>query len=70
MSSHECPAKGCTQRVSVDMLMCRPHWRMVPRAMQNAVWNAWQGGLGAGTAAHSAAIAAAVRAVNAKLASR
>ena len=67
MASHECPAVRCPARVSLGMLMCRPHWRMVPRPLQNAVYAAWDNGLGAGTPAHEAAMDAAIRAVDAKL---
>jgi hypothetical protein len=66
--SHECPATGCTRAVSGSMLMCRPHWYMVPKALRNAVWTAWADGSGAGTPAHRAAILAAIDAVDRKLA--
>jgi hypothetical protein len=52
------------------MLMCRPHWFMVPKPLRDAVWNAWAGGLGRGSPAHRDAILAAVEAVNAKLRSK
>jgi hypothetical protein len=68
--SHDCPAKGCTRTVNPAMLMCRPHWYMVPKPLRNAVWSAWADGDGAGTPAHSAAILAAIEAVNRKLAQR
>ena len=67
MSAHDCPARGCPQRVAPHMLMCRPHWFMVPKPLQRAVWTAWDGGAGAGTPEHTAAIRAAVRAVNERL---
>ncbi len=39
--SHECPADDCV--VSCDaVLMCRKHWRMVPRFMQREVNGAWR----------------------------
>jgi hypothetical protein len=65
--SHKCPATGCPQRVADHMLMCRPHWYMVPRELREPVWDAWQSGAGAGTEEHNDAIRAAVAAVNAKL---
>lgn len=68
--SHRCPANGCTRTVSPAMLMCRPHWYMVPKPLRDAVWNAWGGGAGAGTAPHQAAILAAVEAVDRTLAQR
>ena len=66
--SHECPANGCTAAVSGSMLMCRPHWYMVPKPLRNAVYSAWADGDGAGTPAHGAAILAAVQSVDRKLA--
>jgi hypothetical protein len=68
--THECPAVSCDRDVSVDMLMCRAHWFMVPPPLRRAVWTAWQDGAGAGTPAHTAAITAAISAVNGKLAAR
>jgi hypothetical protein len=46
--------------------MCPGHWRQVPRSLRSAVLAAWQDGAGSGTAAHAAAVDAAIRAVNAK----
>jgi hypothetical protein len=40
---------------------------MVPKLLRDAVWDAWRGGLGAGSPAHRDAILAAVEAVNAKV---
>ncbi len=68
--THECPAAGCTREVSISMLMCRSHWYMVPAPLRTAVWNAWQDGAGAGSAQHTAAISAAIRSVNEKLAAK
>jgi hypothetical protein len=70
--THECPAAGCTREVRQEMLMCRIHWYMVPPPLRAAVWNAWQDGAGAGAGSpqHTAAIRAAIRSVNEKLAAR
>ena len=38
---HECHATGCTVEVPERMLMCAPHWRLVPRQLQRAVWAAY-----------------------------
>jgi len=62
--THECPRNGCTRRVPAHMLMCRNDWYRVPGALRSAVWNAWDGGYGAGTPEHTAAITAAIDAVN------
>jgi hypothetical protein len=68
--THECPATGCGREVRITMLMCSTHWYMVPSPLRTAVWNAWQDGAGAGTAQHAAAINAAIRSVNEKLAAK
>lgn len=44
MAAHLCHAKGCDVSVPPRMLMCRPHWRMVPRPLQDAVWDEYQPG--------------------------
>jgi hypothetical protein len=61
---HKCPGPGCDKQVPADMLMCRAHWYQVPKALRNAVWAAWRRGEGAGSPAHTAAITAAIEAVN------
>jgi hypothetical protein len=50
------------------MLMCRPHWYMVPGPLRKAVYGAWADGSGAGSAAHAAAVDAAIQAVSKRLA--
>lgn len=37
----QCRANGCTARVPAALLMCAPHWRMVPPGLQAAVWAAF-----------------------------
>lgn len=66
-ASHECPASGCTRRVSAGMLLCRPHWYMVPAPLRSAVWHAWAGGTGAGSPAHRRAITETIGAVNERI---
>jgi hypothetical protein len=41
---HECHAEGCARQVPPAFLMCAPHWRMVPRALQARVWATYQAG--------------------------
>lgn len=65
---HKCPVAVCPVPVDDDMLMCRTHWYMVPAPLRTAVWTAWQDGAGAGSTAHTAAIRAATRHVNDKIA--
>ena len=62
--SHECPRNGCTTFVGSGKLMCGPCWKLVPQALQRAVYRAWDRGRGAGSQAHRAAVKAAIRAVN------
>ncbi len=64
MASHTCPADGCGKQVPEHMLMCSSDWYRVPKALRNAVWGAWRNGMGAGSPEHTAAIQAAVKAVN------
>lgn len=65
--THRCPARRCTRQVSYDLLMCAPHWRMVPKPLQRAVWAAWRDGQGAGTVELIHAQDAAIRAVNTRM---
>lgn len=65
--AHQCPATGCTARVAKQMLMCRPHWYMVPRPLRAAVYEIYRNGLGAGSPAHREAVIEAIEAVNDKL---
>lgn len=44
MSRHTCHARNCTTGVPPKMLMCRPHWFMVPRAMQARIWATYRPG--------------------------
>ena len=57
---HICPGPGCEAQVPYEMLACSRHWYQVPRALRNAVYVTWRRGAGAGSAAHLAAIEAAV----------
>lgn len=38
MTAHTCHAAGCAKPVPPRVLMCLPHWRMVPRDIQAGVW--------------------------------
>lgn len=67
LPGHTCPARGCTQTVAAERLMCAPHWYMTPKPLRNRVWAAWQDGRGAGSDAHTQAILDAISAVNARL---
>ena len=38
---HTCHARGCGKNVPPRLLMCLPHWRMVPRDLQRAIWRVY-----------------------------
>ena len=39
--AHDCHALNCGTPVPPRMHMCKPHWRMVPRRLQSALWAAY-----------------------------
>lgn len=41
MSRHLCHARGCDTAVPPKLLMCGRHWRLVPKALQRAVYAAY-----------------------------
>lgn len=44
MSKHVCHAEGCEIPVPPRMLMCRRHWRQVPRLIQAQIWRYYRPG--------------------------
>ena len=38
---HPCHAIGCEVDIAPKLLMCPAHWRLVPRALQRAVWDTY-----------------------------
>lgn len=66
--THQCPANGCKRNLPEHLLMCKPHWYMVPRHLRSDVWNAYQDGAGAYTPELLDAQSEAIWAVNQKLA--
>jgi len=42
--AHHCHATACPTDVPPEMLMCRKHWRMVPRFIQLRVWRFYRVG--------------------------
>jgi hypothetical protein len=60
---HPCPVRPCAATVPRRLLMCAPHWRLVPHQLQRAVWDAWNQGLGEGSQELLHAQAAAIAAV-------
>lgn len=41
MTKHRCPIEGCEHQITQQLLMCRSHWRLVPRDLQTRVYRAW-----------------------------
>jgi len=44
MRDHTCHAEDCEVQVPPAMFMCRRHWRMLPKAMQAAIWDEYEPG--------------------------
>jgi hypothetical protein len=42
--THLCHAQGCQVEVPPKLLMCKRHWRMVPKPLQEAVWATYRPG--------------------------
>ena len=41
--THKCPCDDCTTQVRRGLLMCLPHWRMVPAPLQREVYRTFRG---------------------------
>lgn len=61
--THKCPGPGCAEQVPTELLACRKHWFAIPGSLRAAVWASFRGP-GPGSAAHTAAITAAVDYLN------
>jgi len=44
MVQHTCHARRCNRVVPEKMLMCKPHWFMVPRELRDRVWATYRAG--------------------------
>lgn len=42
--AHHCHALGCKTKVPPEMLMCKKHWFMVPKALRDEVWRTYRPG--------------------------
>lgn len=42
--SHRCHAIGCDVEVPPALLMCKPHWMMLPKALRQEVWRLYRSG--------------------------
>lgn len=61
-----CPVIHCGKRLKGSLVMCHPHWFMVPRPLRAAVRDAYDAH-GAGSPEHAEATTAAVAAVNERI---
>jgi hypothetical protein len=67
VNAHTCPISSCTTDVEYGKLLCVPHWRMVPRPLQKALYRTWRGRYGSLSLAHTTAMQLCIRAVESKL---
>lgn len=37
-----CYAHDCRRPIPAGLLMCRDHWRLVPKELQDRVWQTWR----------------------------
>jgi hypothetical protein len=42
--AHHCHATNCTTPIKPEVFMCYPHWKMVPRPMQQGIWATYRVG--------------------------
>lgn len=61
MMAHECPGPECKEQIDTDKLACSRHWYQVTLPIRRAVYRAWDGGNGAGSAAHRQACDLAIK---------
>lgn len=58
---HRCPVFDCPTQVAEDMVMCAPHWAMVPEGVRKELWRQYK--LRPGSRAHTRAVREAISAV-------
>ncbi len=61
--AHPCAIPGCTSPAKDRQLMCWPHWRRVPKALNRAIFETYAHGPGE---AYEANVAEAVRVIQEK----
>lgn len=64
-AGNPCPVKGCDRNAKQGQLMCWPHWRRVPKALNHAVFDTFRN-IGGDPAAYRQARDAAIAAVEEK----
>lgn len=65
MAAHLCHAKRCKVAVAPRFLMCGRHWGMVPKSLQDAVWEHYVPGQEINKTPTTAYLAAAQAAIDA-----
>lgn len=65
-STHRCYAPGCQEAVGMRMLMCKPHWFGLPKALRDAIWDTYDQGRGVRTKAYTDNVREAQRLAGAK----
>lgn len=58
-----CPVPHCETRIDESLVVCSPHWRLIPHSLRARVKDRYAGGAGVGTAAYREAVDAAVESV-------
>jgi len=66
--THQCPIAGCPHKLPSHILMCRPHWSLVPVSVKRWVYTSWNGGAAQNMQDYLSARAEAIRSVNLLLA--
>lgn len=61
--SHACAIPGCTRPAKQRQLMCWPHWRRVPKALNRAIFDTYANGP---MADYRANVAEAIRVIQEK----
>lgn len=64
-NAHVCHAMGCKVVVDPALLMCKKHWRMVPKRIAQEVWRHYRPGQEIDKRPTEAFLAAAQSAINA-----
>jgi hypothetical protein len=41
---HRCHAIGCEKEIDPKLLMCFPHWKLVPKFLQKQIWKWYRPG--------------------------
>lgn len=59
--THKCPIENCPFEVPHSQLMCKGHWRLVPRPIQSEIYSCFR--KRRGSAGHLAAIKRAIESV-------